>query len=231
MKSLLEVIVTSVEEALEAQAGGADRLELLANPEHAGLTPSLEVVRAVVEAVSLPVRVMLRHFPSMTLSGPAELTNLQQRAAEFAQFRVDGLVAGFVRSGQIDEQALRKISATVPQTRLTFHRAFERVADPVRALTVLKQFPQVDRLLTAAGTGEWQQRLTTLSDLQRVAAPEIRIIFAAGKNTSRIADLRKLQILPEVHVGRAARNPANYSGAVSRVRIAALKRKLNGAPE
>jgi len=76
MSALLEVIVTSVEEAVEAQAGGADRLELLAAPEHAGLTPSCSTVENVVRSVSIPVRVMLRDEPSMSVGSSAEFAEL-----------------------------------------------------------------------------------------------------------------------------------------------------------
>lgn len=224
---MLEVIVTSVDEALEAQAGGADRLELLAMPEHAGLTPSLEVVSEVLQAVSIPVRVMLRNQPSMSLGSAAELKDLQEKAAEFSRLRIDGIVTGFTREGEIDEEALHEISARIPGIRLTFHRAFDTVADKFRALTVLKQFPQVDRLLTAADTGEWSDRLAAVSELQNAATPQIRIIFAVGKDALRIADLRKLKIAPEVHVGRAARDTQTLSGLVSRSRIAALKHALS----
>lgn len=228
MNSLLEVIVTSVEEALEAQAGGADRLELLDAPEHAGLTPSLDVVANVLQAVSIPVRVMLRHKPSMSLESAAELKDLQEKAVQFSRLGIDGIVTGFTRNGEIDGQALGEISAAIPATRITFHRAFDTLADHARALAVLKQFPQVDRLLTAAGTGEWRDRLALLSQLQSAARPQIRILFAASKDAGRIAELRSLPVFPEVHVGRAAREPQILSGRMSRSRIAALKHALNG---
>ena len=229
MSSLLEVIVTTVEEALEAQAGGADRLELLAAPEQAGLTPSLDVVRSVVEAVSIPVRVMLRDRPSMCCQDATELAKLQESAAQFSRLRIDGIVTGFIRDDQIDEHALREISAAAPQTSVTFHRAFDVLPDQPRALAALKNFSQVDRILTAASTGEWQSRLLAFSQLQQAAAPHIRIILAAGKHAARIAELRNLSLAPEVHVGRGARDPQTYSGCVSRVRVSALKLALAGA--
>ena len=187
------------------------------------------MVRSVVGAVSIPVRVMLRERPSMSVSGPAEKAKLQDSAAQLAKLGVDGIVTGFVREGEIDEEALRGIISAAPHTRFTFHRAFERVTDATRTLTILKRFPQVDRLLTAAGRGEWDIRLANLADLQRSAAPEIRIIFADGKNASRIADLQRFEEPPEVHVGRAARHPQTYAGVVTREKIGALKRELNRA--
>lgn len=223
---LLEVIVTNVEEALEAQEGGADRLELLAAPEHAGLTPSVDVVGEVLQAVAIPVRVMLRDRPSMSLANAAELAKLQDSAAEFSRLPIDGIVTGFIRNGVIDEQAMRDITTAVPATPITFHRAFDSVHDKLRALEVLKGFQQVDRLLTSADARDWPRRLAAVSELQRAAAPRIRIILAAGKDAAEIGDLLRLDPSIEVHVGRAARDPQTLSGALSRSRVAALKREL-----
>jgi copper homeostasis protein len=229
MSSLLEVIVTSVEESLEAEAGGADRLELLAAPEHAGLTPSLAVVESVLRAVSIRVRVMLRNNPSMMIENASELDALLESAAQFSKLPIDGLVVGFNKEGAVDDHAMRRISAAACGTPITFHRAFDVLPDKAHAIEALKQIPQVDRLLTGGGSGEWSSRVASIAKWQRAAAPQMAILFAVGRDVSRIADLRNLEHDAEVHVGRAARDPQTNSGAISRAQISAIKRALDGA--
>ena len=51
---LLEVIVTSVDEARAAEEGGADRLELLRDLDVEGLTPVLALVEDVLASVTIP---------------------------------------------------------------------------------------------------------------------------------------------------------------------------------
>ena len=46
---LLEVIVSSLEDALEAEQGGAGRLEVVRNLELGGLTPSFEIVQRICQ--------------------------------------------------------------------------------------------------------------------------------------------------------------------------------------
>ena len=68
---LLEVIVQSVADAAEAEAGGADRLEVVREIERDGLTPPLDLVRSIIAATSLPLRVMVRESDGFEHHPPA----------------------------------------------------------------------------------------------------------------------------------------------------------------
>ncbi len=153
MPGILEVIVTSVFEAKEAEMGGADRLELVRALDCGGLTPDLQIVRSVVEAVSIPVRVMIRESAGMIIGAEPEIEALRQRAGEIARFPIDGLVLGFIRGDAIDKSGTRRVLEAVPKVRATFHRAFDEVADPLRAIDDLKEIGQIDHILTSGGDG------------------------------------------------------------------------------
>lgn len=220
------MIVTSLHEAIEAELGGADRLELVSSLENGGLTPSLETVRSVVGRVSIPVRAMLRENASMSIGGAAEINTLQLRGRTFADLPIDGLVLGFISDGALDLTAMKEILAVAPNCCATFHRAFDHIREPLRALQQLKQFPQIDRVLTSGGEGAWAERKTRLIEWQRAAAPQIEIIFAAGLCASSLAGKSKDLSDIEVHVGRAARVPQVTSGRADHSQVAALKRLL-----
>jgi len=223
---MLEVIVTSLDEAIEAELGGADRLELVRSLESGGFTPSAELVRKVVESVSIPVRVMLRENASMSIGGPAEISTLGSRARTLAALPIDGLVLGFLNNGRVDLNVTKEVLAEAPNCRGTFHRAFDSVRDPLQALQELQQLPQIDRVLTSGGEGSWLERKTRLLEWKRAAAPSIKILVAAGLCASSLAERGEDFSQIEVHVGRAARVPQITSGAVSREQIASLKRLL-----
>jgi copper homeostasis protein len=155
---ILEVIVTSCEEAVAAEAGGANRLELLRSLEDGGLTPPLNLVRQVVEAVSVPVRVMLRANPSMTVANRSEMRLLESQAEALGHLPIDGMVLGFVDGGSIDLASTGALLARAPRVPVTFHRAFEYCADPLAAIEILKKLPQIDRILATGGAGEWPER-------------------------------------------------------------------------
>lgn len=232
MSRLLEVIVTSVEEAREAELGGADRLELVRALELGGLTPDPSVVEAMVRSVPLPVRVMVRENASMT-AHPEEVGRLRSAAREFAQWPIDGLVVGFVKDACLDWEALGEVFGAAPETRVTMHRAFEQVADPAAAIEQLKRHPQVDRILTSGGAGNWEQRKRNLLAWQKLAAPEITILVGVGLRTAILTEISQspgdaagTALHPsgfEFHVGRAARLPQTAEGVVSRDQVAHLK--------
>src|SRR5688572_28325307 len=99
--ALLEVIVTSLEDALAAERGGASRLEIVSHLELGGLTPNFETVREICQCVAIPVRVMLRcsesHVPR-----PGEVEFLAYQAEDLAALGINGLVLGFLRENQVD---------------------------------------------------------------------------------------------------------------------------------
>jgi copper homeostasis protein len=59
-KVLIEVAVSTTDDARVAHAEGADRLELSSALELGGLTPSVGTILEVTEATPLPVVVMVR---------------------------------------------------------------------------------------------------------------------------------------------------------------------------
>ena len=223
MPKILEVIVTSVAEAIESEAGGADRLELVRSLDEGGLTPEVELVSQVTKAVSIPVRVMLRETSSMTIVGDDELRKLKSYAREFSQLPIDGLVVGWVRNSDVDVVAVREVLSAAPHTRATFHRAIEHTFEPAKTIQTLKQFTQIDRVLTSGGAGLWADRKRRLLEWRKLGAPEIEILVGGDLTRQMVAELIADPAFPEVHVGRAVRIPNEYSGVIQRSQIALLK--------
>ncbi|HUE82650.1 MAG TPA: copper homeostasis protein CutC [Pyrinomonadaceae bacterium] len=210
---LLEVIAESVADALEAERGGAHRLELVRDLGVGGLTPSLEVVRNIVGSVSLPVRVMLRERIDYDGGDDSDRRRLCALAAQVSELPVDGLVLGFLSGGRVDLEFTARLLRCAPNLKATFHHAFEEV-EPFEAIQKLKTLKQVDRILTSGGRGEWPLKIEKLVRYQRAAGPEIRILVGGGLDIERIKLLLQKTDLQEFHVGRSVREPATAEGNV-----------------
>ena len=144
---VLEVIVQSLQDARAAADGGADRLEVVRDIRLGGLTPPVSLVRAIAAEIVLPLRVMVRENAAYGTDA-AELVRLCRAAAAFAAFEVDGLVIGFARDGQLLLDELREVFQAAPTLPATFHRAFDSLDDPLRAIDALSDIAQIDGVLT-----------------------------------------------------------------------------------
>ena len=195
-------------------------------------------LREIMAAVRLPVRVMLRPDDSMSLAQESErqsergvvkscqLDRLTSTANKFAQLQVDGLVLGYICDGHVDQDALRHILAAVPDLPVTFHRAVEQVQSPLQALTALKSFGQIDRLLVRVSEDGDGIPLSTLQVWQQHASPEIRLVAGVGLNRLLLQAIGPCPDLSEIHIGRGARYPETNFGRVSRIKVAQWKSAL-----
>jgi copper homeostasis protein len=212
---VLEVIASSVADALAAERGGASRLEIIRDFERGGLTPPLELVRDIVAAVSVPVRVMLRESDGYTTSGEAEIEKLCKSAHELCGLKIDGVVLGFVREGDIDVDLTQRVLDSAGALKATFHHAFEETTEQFASIEKLKRIPQVDRILARGGSGDWRQKIVKLSRYERAAQPRIKILAGGGLNREAIRAICDATGIREFHVGRAARISGRAEGAVS----------------
>ena len=228
--ALLEVIVTSVEDAVEAARGGAGRLEIVRALDEDGLTPPIALVREIVDAVDVPVRAMVRARNTFDVSNDRELDELCADAAAFAALGVEGIVCGWVRDGEIDHSVLGRVLAAAGRCRVTVHRAFEATRDPVATLVALERHPAVDRVLATGGAGGWPDRLARLSACVRAAPAGIRILAGAGIDEAAARLIVSGSAIEELHVGRAVRVPPRHDGRVSADRVAALVRACGTGP-
>lgn len=224
---LLEVIVCSVSDAIEAQRGGAGRLEIIRDLQSGGLTPPLELVQEIVDAVTLPVRVMLRESDSYEVTGQDEKEKLFAGARDLSELNVDGMVLGFLSRGEIDVPLTELVLSGAPNLSATFHHAFEEANDPFMAIRVLRQLKQVDRLLASGGSGPWTEKIKRLSRYEAEVDSEIEILVGGGVDQQSIGMVRQSTGIREFHVGRAARKPASPEGVVSSELVKALVETLH----
>src|SRR6188472_2611795 len=94
-RPLLEVIVLGPDDAANAEEGGADRLEVVADMSADGLSPDVATVSAIRRATALPIRVMLRAEDGFVTS-TSELQRLARLADHSAGAGADGFVFGFL---------------------------------------------------------------------------------------------------------------------------------------
>lgn len=229
---LLEVIALNAADAAAAEAGGADRLELVTDMAADGLTPSRETVAAVRAAVEIPVRVMLRAEDGFA-AGDVEA--LAARARGLRAEGAEEFVLGFLDdAGGPDLAAVGRLLAAVGDgCRWTFHRAIDRAADRDTLRKQLAGLPGLDTYLTAGsakGVADGLGVLVAEAAAATAGQPgyEARIMAGGGLTTSHVPRLRAAG-LDAFHVGGAVR-PEGWSGPVSPESVAEWRRLLDTGP-
>ena len=224
---LLEVIIQSVADARAAAEGGADRLEIVRSIRDGGLTPPLSLVRAIAAETRLPLRVMVRENAGYAMQ-PHELDALTRAARDFADEGVDGIVVGFERGGTPALDDLTRVLEAAPGVRATFHRAFDALLNPFRAIDALSGVPQVDQILTSGGDGTAEERCARLREYVARGGQRIAIVAGFAVDDAVLTHFVRTACVHQVHVGRAARERAEQEGPVSVSCVRRLRRICDG---
>ncbi|MDU8996486.1 copper homeostasis protein CutC [Streptomyces mirabilis] len=216
-RAVLEVIALGVEDAVAAQAGGADRLELVTDMAADGLTPAVETFVGIRAAVDISLRVMLRRADGFAAGGAKDVDALVRLAGEMRAAGADEFVLGFLdEHGGPDLSAVERIVAELDGCAWTFHRAIDRAADRDSLRKQLADLPGLDAYLTAGSPDGVDDGFPTLlAEAARRTEPgyEPRIMVGGGLRLDHVPRLRAARI-DAFHIGGAAR-PGGWEGPVA----------------
>ncbi len=145
----LECCVDSVESAIAAEEGGADRLELCAALVTGGISPGLALFEQVRACCRLPVRVLLRPRFGDFLYTKYEFTILRKEAELFREKGAEGIVIGCLREdGSLHLERMKELMKAAGGMKVTLHRAFDLCADPTAAYEQAGELG-IDTILTS----------------------------------------------------------------------------------
>ncbi|MFG2979676.1 copper homeostasis protein CutC [Streptomyces sp. NPDC048258] len=224
-RALLEVIALDVEDAVAAQAGGADRLELVTDMAADGLTPPRETFAAIRAAVDIPLRVMLRMSDGFAAG---DVSRLVRTARELRAEGAREFVLGFLNpDGSPDLAAVEAVVTELDGCSWTFHRAIDRAADRDGLRKALADLPGLDTYLTAGSAAGVDEGLPVLlAEAARRGEPGYgaRILVGGGLTLSHLPVLRGAGI-DAFHIGGAAR-PSGWGRPVSAAAVAEWRAEL-----
>jgi len=211
MRPLLEVIVSSLDDAAAAARGGADRFELCAALAVGGLTPSLGTLQAILEAGPTPVMAMVRPREGGMAYTAAERAVMDRDAELLLAAGAGGLVTGFLTAaGDVDVPACRAFLARcrrlAGECQWVFHRAFDVVRDPDTALEQLVDLGFTRILTSGRRAAAWEGRAAIARLVER-AAGRIEILPGGGIRPEQAAALVRETGVTQVHLSLAEDRP------------------------
>ena len=195
----LEVCAGSLSSAINARKGGAHRIELCDNLIEGGTTPSPGVIIQAVKLLNIPVFVLIRPRPGDFLYSDEEFEAMKEDIRFCKGNGAKGVVLGILKKdGTIDIDRCTILAELARPMQVTFHRAFDRAADPYRALEDIISLG-IERIMTSGQAATAVEGSDLLSDLVKKAGNRIIIMPGSGITENNVAGLIKKTGAKEIH--------------------------------
>jgi copper homeostasis protein len=200
MNYKLEICANSVASCLEAQKGGAYRVELCASIPEGGTTPSYATIALARELLNIKLHVIIRPRGGDFLYSPLEHKIMLNDIETAKKLHADGVVIGCLTAqGDIDMQRNRELIDAAEGMSVTFHRAFDMSRDPFESLENIISLG-CDRLLTSGQQPKAEQGIPLLKQLVQQAGERIIVMPGSGINEYNIAKIARETQAKEFHL-------------------------------
>lgn len=217
---VFEVCLQSPDDAVAAQRGGAQRVELCAALIEGGITPSLGAIKTCRAAVDIDIMVMIRPRGGDFLYTDLEYETMKTDIEHCKRIGVTGVVFGLLtESGEVDVMRTRELVELARPLLVTVHRAFDVCKDPFIALEQLIEIG-VDRILTSGQAATVPEGKEVIRKLVEQANNRIGILPGCGITPENLVEMIAFTGVSEFHATAFGteeskikhRNPEVYMG-------------------
>ena len=199
-KIIREACVENVDQALQAQVLGADRIELCGRLDLDGLTPSEETISGAVRLLTIPVKVMIRPREGDFHYNTEEMDAMLESIDYCKQQNVSGVVFGVLNDqGELDMEAIKLLADRAAPMEVTIHKAIDYVKDPVAAVKALRSLHKVCAVLTSGKAETAYEGQDIIREMIQAAGNDLHIIVAGKVREDNIEALHKKIKASEYH--------------------------------
>lgn len=206
---ILEACVNSAISAIEAQKGGADRVELCENMPEGGCTPSAGTITFARKHLHIQLFVMIRPRGADFCYSDEEFEIMKEDIHMAKESGVDGVVFGILRpDGTIDRERMGKLADLARPMGITCHRAFDMTRDPFEAMEDLVALG-IDRILTSGQSVSALEGAPLIRNLIEKAKGRIAIMPGHGIKEHNLEEVIKATGASEYHLYLTKQVPAS----------------------
>ena len=135
---IVEVCANSYECAVNAELGGANRIELCKDLHLDGLTPTYETAKKTINELNIPVFILIRPREGDFNYSNEEFELMKADIVKFKEMGCKGIVSGVLNDDKtIDLERTKELVELTRPLEFTFHRAFDKIIDPIKGLEEL----------------------------------------------------------------------------------------------
>lgn len=191
----MEVCVDNLESAINAEKGGAMKLELCSTNNDGGLTPSLGLLRVIRKKVNIPVIVMIRPRTGDYVYSDEEIEIMSEDIKMYGENGADGFVFGIITpEGKVDVKSCSKLIKQAGNLPVTFSRAFDVIKDPLERMEEIISVG-FERILTSGLQETACEGIPVLKQLMEASRGRIVIMPGAGIKPNNLQTLLKVHSL------------------------------------
>ena len=197
---IIEACVNSALSAIEAQKGGADRVELCENLQDGGTTPSLGSILIARKKLDIGLFVMIRPRGGDFLYSGDEFEIMKEDILSARRTGADGVVFGILLpDGSIDTVRMQALAILARPMSITCHRAFDMTPDPFRAMEDLAGLG-IDRILTSGQAPTAPEGAALIKELISRSAGRIVLMPGSGVKEHNVRQLVEFTGAREIHI-------------------------------
>ncbi len=202
----LEICASNYQSAINAQNAGADRIELCSELGVGGITPSFGFIKHVIATLKIPVFVLIRPRSGNFTFSEDEFEIMKHDIQLCKEVGCSGIVSGMLNvDNSIDTERTRQLVELSKPLAFTFHRAFDCIPNPYKALEQLVEL-NVDRILTSGQESSAEKGIFVLQQLKKLANGRITILPGGGINSEN-ALVFKGGAFDEIHCSAEVTKP------------------------
>ena len=180
---ILEICANSYQSAVNAEIASAHRIELCSEISVGGITPSLGLLKKVLQSLTIPVHVLIRPRSGNFTYSDKEFEIMKENIRLCKDLGCAGIVSGVLHEDNtIDIKRTKELIELSKPMSFTFHRAFDVVSKPKEALLQLIALG-VHRLLTSGQEEKAEDGIDLLLELQKIAEDKLTILPGSGINS------------------------------------------------
>ncbi len=218
---LLEICAYNIQSCFAAEHAGAARIELCADPDVGGTTPSYGLIKYALEYLSIPVFPMIRPRGGNFVYDAHELAIMKQDIITCRELGCKGIATGILLpDGTIDVENMTELVRLAYPMEVTCHKAFDRTPDAAQSLEAVIA-AGCRRVLTSGLCATALNGAGVLAQLQALAAGRIIIMPGGGVRSSNIAQLVKETGAAEFHSSGIVEKTGSYMADEAEIRIMA----------
>jgi copper homeostasis protein len=209
---VLEMCVDSLDSAITAARGGADRVELCSDLMEGGITPSSGLIQAVRAAIDIDLFVMIRPRGGDLLYSDSEIELMALDIVEAKRLGCDGVVLGMLTvDGQVDIARTEELVKLAAPMQVTFHRAIDMTPNPAKACEDVLA-TGAHRILTSGGKQTALLGAQEIAQMVVIARGKIAIMAGSGIDSHNVAKLARASGVTEFHASLRKRveSPVTY---------------------